>query len=420
MARLTVRVNAGRNLRMLAGLLVIIGLALGFGSPGSSASPRIPHVSAPHHRVIPAATGQIEAVSFETLTRGYGLFYFSGTDVCADKVGPTSNGGALFAPLVTVTTWPCVDNSIPTSSLVFDHRGDGFLFGPDLFVTHNSGRTWSRIRTAGDVLEIDPIGSSIWMLQTACASPTTRHCPIRLFVSDDGGRNWSPSKLALSGQINPAAVATFENVAMLDRVNRSFAYLVSDPTMNNKGSPAEPALLWRTTNSGASWTKRSIPCGKWNWYVTLSVAPNGELFAACAGQPSAGRQGKSVLSSNDEGLRWHLRSSYRSFSSALGSGYLVSIDAMSAKTLLLVANISSLLVSSNAGADWQYKDQLFSGAESAAPLAIVLGTKDAVILGDTIKSPAQLLWHTTDGGEHWSSVLPRWAYRVPVKKPRRT
>ncbi len=435
MSRSSREVGTGRISSVVAGGLVVVAVVVAMvvamlvGAVISGPDARIANASPRSHAAarssastsrhsLPAAASytrdRLEAVAFTTPARGHGLVVHEGTTRCTDEVGPTNDGGARFAPLVAVTTWRCAD-SAPAHSLTFDDHGDGFLFGPELFVTHDDGRTWSRAREAGDVLAVDPLGSSIWMLQAICASPAARTCPLRLLVSNDGGRSWSPSKVTPRGRVNPFVGQGAQGQTWLDRVSRSSAYLVASPVTNREGHP-DSAPLWRTTDAGASWAKRSIPCAFDALSVTLSVAPDGELFALCAGEPSAGSQVKSVLASSDGGLHWHLQSSCDPLVTpsppcaahdVLDSGYLGSIDAMSATTLLLVGDRSSLLVSHDAGVDWRSAGPLIGGTGDGTSQAVVLGARDAVVLGENEDSGIPTLWHTVDAGEQWRAVVPR-------------
>lgn len=66
-------------------------------------------VSASH----PAASGagqandRLAAIAFTGLAQGYGMFTGQGPHRCPVLAGPTHDGGARFAPLAMVTTYPC-------------------------------------------------------------------------------------------------------------------------------------------------------------------------------------------------------------------------------------------------------------------------------------------------------------------------
>ncbi len=362
-----------------------------------------------------SASETLTAIAFFNPKVGYGLFTRQGAVNCQDLVGPTTDGGAIFGPLVPVTSWTCA-NAAPVGSLAFDDHGDGFLYGPDLMVTHDDGTTWVRSAQPGAVLSVEALGFSVWMLEAQCPSPSiSRTCAVRLFESTDGGRTWSTSSAPPSAVAN--AYFPAQDQTELVRITQSSAYLVSD-AINNPQDQANATPLWFTTDGGASWSERSIPCfvsGASS--VSLSAAPDGTLLAVCAGEPGAGNQAKSALRSIDGGVTWTVQSScpIASPASAPGTscdiftfGYQGGIDAVSADTVFLYGNRSSLLVSHDGGALWQAVEPLIGGDAEGTQQAIFFNDSDGIVLGEGGETGEVVtLWSTSDGGTQWTAVVPR-------------
>lgn len=354
----------------------------------------------------------LSAIAFFTPTSGYGVFTKQGVVSCEDLVGSTTDGGATFGPLVPVTSWVCATGAT-VDSLSFDDHGDGFLYGPDLEVTHDGGKSWQQSTQPGAVLSVQALGLSVWMVESGCPSnATAQTCPLRLFESADGGRTWSPSPSLPAG-----AVASSDGAesTWLVRVSQSSAYLVLNPAANPQGQ-ADEAPLWFTANGGASWSARSIPCGFDALSIALSAAPDGTLLAVCAGQPSAGSQLKSTVRSSDSGLTWTVQSSCPMTGSGQPScvhdpinfGYLGEIDAVSADVVFLVGGRSSLMVSTNGGVQWQAVQPLIGDTSDGTQQVIFFNTTDGVVLGDNgDESDESTLWSTRDGGAQWTAVVPR-------------
>jgi photosystem II stability/assembly factor-like uncharacterized protein len=401
----------------------------------SSSSPSVPHLtttSAPPPTTTSAplrttstssptpARQTLTAIAFFNPKMGYGVFTRQGAVNCQDLVGPTTDGGAIFGPLVPVTSWTCA-NGASVESLAFDDHGDGFLYGPNLMVTHDGGTTWARSAQPGTVLSVESLGLSVWMLEAECPSPSiSRTCALRLFESTDGGRSWSSSSSAPPDAVVDA-YAGGQGQTWMVRISQSSAYMLQN-VESNPQDQANTAPLWFTTDGGTSWSERSIPCAVVSsdgagQVISLSAAPDGTLLAVCAGEPGAGSQSKSALRSFNGGATWTVQSScpIASRASAPGTscdifsfGYLGGIDAVSADTVFLYGGRSSLLVSHDGGALWQAVQPLIGDDSGGTQQAIFFNGSDGVVVGeggDT--NEGVTLWSTSDGGTQWTSVMPR-------------
>ena len=362
----------------------------------------------------------LTAIAFFNPKMGYGVFTRQGAVKCQDLVGPTTDGGAIFGPLVPVTSWTCA-NGASVDSLAFDDHGDGFLYGPDLMVTHDGGTTWVRSAQPGTVLSVEALGTSVWMEEAECPSPSiSRTCAVRLFESTDGGRTWSSTSSAPPNAVVNAYVGP-EGQSWMVRISQSSAYLLQN-VVSNPQDQANTAPLWFTTDGGTSWTERSIPCAVLSSLsggesISLSAAPDGTLLAVCAGEGGAGSQDKSALRSTNGGVTWTVQSSCHiaSPASAPGTscdiftfGYLGGIDAVSADTVFLYGGRSSLLVSHDGGALWQVVQPLIGDDSGGTQQAIFFNGPDGVVLGEGGATNEEVtLWSTSDGGTQWTAVVPR-------------
>jgi photosystem II stability/assembly factor-like uncharacterized protein len=354
--------------------------------------------------VTPPAS-QLAAAAFTSPTVGYGLFEQQGTTTCTDSVGITADGGARFTALARVTSWRCA-GSAPAGWLAFDEEGDGFLYGPELFTSHDGGASWAPSTQPGAVLAVDAVGRSVWMLEQVCAAGAhSSDCPLRLLESADGGRSFAPARhqppltLARTFVVDPGSA---QGQSWLVRVNARAAYALAPP------SAGDSAPLLFTSDGGGSWTRRTSPCPA-GLSTVLSLAPGGALFAVCAGQPSAGAQGKSSAVSTDGGRSWTAHAPCPNgniCATALSQGYLGEVVATSASTAFVIGDRSPLLVTRNGGASWTALPAV--GDINGEPAQVAFfGPTDGLVLGRASTATAPVtIWDTADGGSSWTAVVP--------------
>jgi photosystem II stability/assembly factor-like uncharacterized protein len=422
-------VGARRFLVPAGALLSACVLSSCAGSPPATHSAARPPVTASTTsttlRPTPSSTTSIPAqptrqlidIAFFNARAGFGVFTQQ-TGACQDLVGATANGGATFGPLVPVAAWNCGQGD-PAGVLAFDDHGDGFLFGPDLYVTHDSGATWAPSPQAGAVLAVQALGYSIWMVESSCPdgeSPQAS-CVLRLFESDDGGRTWAAVSTPAGVTVNDGlASESAQGQTWLARTGPESAYLLSNPQANQQGA-ADSAPLWFTSDGGRTWSARRLPCAMDANSAVLSVAPDQTLLAVCAGQPSAGSQLKSAVRSSDGGVTWTVQSSCSvpasgtpvpaCTSGPFTAGYLGQIDALSADTAFLVGSRSSLLETHDGGTTWQAVEPFIGDTSDGSIRVIFFNQLDGVVLGeDGNNDDRSTIWSTTDGGVSWFPTVP--------------
>ena len=362
------------------------------------------------------ATVTLTKLAFFNASSGYGLFVSQSQTACGALVASTSDGGSLFGELIPVTTWPC-SGSPQVGALAFDDHGDGFAYGPELFITHDYGATWIQLPQPGQVLSVEALGSSIWMVEAGCPISTNpqEFCPLQLLESEDGGFSWKPVAAPVGLSIDNGYSASSGQTWLL-RVSQTAAYLSANLPFNGPGAGANDAPLWFTSDGGQTWSSRPIPCGFPAFTVALSAAQDGTLFAVCAGQPSAGSSLKSVLESANDGITWTVMlpcppASMASASSPpncatspLAGGYLGEIDAVSDSTVFLAGPRSPLLVTRDGGRNWaQVTATSEDGADYTSSVTFFNPSVGVVLGNDGLRDT---IWSTSDGGLLWHSAVP--------------
>jgi photosystem II stability/assembly factor-like uncharacterized protein len=359
----------------------------------------------------PAPSDQLTDIAFFDPTTGYGLFLRQRQPTCEAVVGSTTDGGQAFASLSVVTSWSC-PSAAPVQKLAFDDHGDGFLYDPDLFVTHDGGASWTQVPQSGVVVAVEALGSSVWAVESSCPAPTDlgNPCPMRLLESDDGGRTWDTAAVPSGATTDGLGAQTW-----LIRLSSTAAYLASSPTFHFGGQPST-APLWYTADSGRTWSARQVDCGFNALTDAISAAPDGTLVAVCANQPSAGSQPKSTVRSTDGGFTWTTMTPCPASTGAVAfgctvaaplvAGYLGDIDAVSADTVYLVGGRSSLLVTHNGGVTWTVQPTIGDTSDGTQDV-IFFNPSDGVVLGDDGQNDdVATIWSTSNGGATWRAVVP--------------
>lgn len=408
----------------LAALLAACGAAGTSPATRSSASRSSPTTSAAAPAPLASNPGSaaprapsppaLRQVAFFDAERGYGLFEQSSGagDSCRELVGRTTDGGAVFSSLAPVTSGPCGSAS-GVSGISFSDHGDGFAYGPALYASHDGGGSWAAVPEPGPVLDVVPLGSSVWMVTAACpaGASAAATCELRLSQSGDGGRSWQPSPVQppVRTYVGSTRLEPAQGQSWLVRTGVDRAYVVGSPALPSTGAPDSAPLAW-TDDGGASWSTGRVPCAIPALSVVLSAAPGGALVAVCAGEPSAGFQAKSTSVSTDGGRTWSVRGPCRAGSvcpsSPLTGGYLASVAALSATTVFEIGLRGGLDETTDGGRTWT--GRLDPGAVDGTPAQVVFfDAQDGLVLGSADSATAPVtIWHTVDGGASWAAVVP--------------
>ena len=363
-----------------------------------------------------SANEQLTLVAFATPNSGIGVFTRTTATTCTDMAGPTSNGGTTFGPLTAVTSWNCNDSFGPTS-VAFGANGNGFLYGPGLFTTHDGGRTWTRSVQRAAVLAIDIVGTSVWMLESACSpSSASLRCQLDLRTSSNGGRNWR-SLATPSRAIAPREFRAVANgQTFLVRVSSRRAILESAPQGGSRNLGR--TSFWITADGGARWSRRVVSCAMPRdlnvMSISIAAGRGASLYAVCATEASAGEELKSVLRSTNGGRSWKVMAdcitpSRRSCSSpVLNAGYVGAVVAAPTNSLFISGDRTALLVSRDGGARWQLASPEIGNTGSSTQAPIFFSAQRGVILEPFANyGNTSTLWETADGGVEWTPRIPR-------------
>jgi len=348
--------------------------------------------------------------------RGYGLFERQAGARCHAIAAPTADGGAAFIPAMFVTKWNC-SGSAPVKSVTADSAGDIFVYGPQLFIGRKATGTFARSPQRGTVLAVSAIGRSVWMLLDRCHGSSSKRCSLRLLESVNGGRTWHPARTQPPGGAGGGAPVKEPALGQtwLLRTGVASGYVLASPQFGRSGNAGSASLSY-TRNGGRTWRRSRVSCGQDDMSVVLARAPGGALAAVCAGEPSAGSQGKMITLSANGGRSWTKPAGcVLGFpcpdDAVLLDGYLSEIAATSARTVYLIGSRGPLIVTSDGGRRWHpvspAKRPVIGAENGGIAQVMFFGRSKGLVVGDSFASGVVQVWRTTDGGRRWSKpVVP--------------
>jgi photosystem II stability/assembly factor-like uncharacterized protein len=333
---------------------------------------------------------QVQQLSFVDALHGWALGTASKGQTTYLLLARTSDGGATWHYLPFRE--PSIANAVGASwRIFFEDAQVGWLYGPNLYVTHDGGTTWvappSGPATIGlpALLALSASSDSVWAV-TATQQCTTAtgvgSCPPYLLVSTDGGRGWTTTTE------QPVIVGA---QAQIVRVSRDIGWILS-------WQPDRSSLA-TTRDGGATWQSLTTPCAPGTSFQDrMAAIDDRTIWVVCGSQPGAGEQEKQLITSTDGGRHWNYPPN-----PPLG-GYVANL-ALSAPTNGVTGWLAMvrgpLYMTRDGGRTWTPAD--LRGAE-VGPAG---SGEIEVVFTDPLHgwaATSTAIFRTSDGGLHWTGV----------------
>jgi photosystem II stability/assembly factor-like uncharacterized protein len=319
----------------------------------------------------------------------------SDPSVCT-SVARTGDGGQTWHGLPAPDTGS-PDGPSGVSGIRFLDGTNGWAFGPELWATHDGGRTWTKIPTDGQrVTDLETAGNRAYALFARCGganvSSFANGCTsYTLMTATMDSDQWTPVGAATSGLTDPAAPAA--GTAGVIALYGTTGYLVAPDGTLYSGS------------LGATWQKAgTMPCkpgapqaNGLPGQALIALTSTTRLATFCDGDPAAAAP--TVYTSADSGATWTPTAG--DWTGVVNQGQPTSIAATSSGTLVLATDQGIYLLP-EAAAHWQAA----SAADSQMPprgfsyLGMTTSKQGVALPADTSRHE---IWMTTDGGETWQA-----------------
>jgi len=327
--------------------------------------------SAGHLQPVPAAF-EPASVTFVSASRGFALGVTPCNAGTCTTLVSTADGGGHWSFVATVPA-PFGGASSAVAKVRFATADDGWVFGPELWSTHDGGIRWTHVATAGPTADVEASGGMAYALV---------------------GRNLLRTKVS-SDAWTPVPGVTIGSGAGSIALHAHAGWVVTG------GDPDSTKLF--TSPDGAAWHAVADPCTSLGTDWALSgVAPvdSSSIFLLCVGQPGAGSESKKVLYSTDGGLH-----ALPTATDPPRGGDANGVAAASSSVVAVAARsgASEVYRSGDTGTSWQSPLQQGDGGVGFFDLGFTTATQGVVVYGQPGSGAAKLLM-THDAGVTWAHV----------------
>lgn len=261
------------------------------------------------------------------------------------------------------------------------------------FLSNNDGRSWSALPAAALAIE-SSLGATVAAVGPSGLVVVGALGTDEVWVSHDGGQSGSTVTVPGLGRGGGASVAfAGPRHGLVLGQGATCAKAGGPPGQAVPAFTASPAPVVATTDGGASWHSLS----------RLDLAPGsialGNSMAVVAGTGPGPTPPcpPEVATSTDGGTHWKTWS--------MPAGYRCGSPSAAGNTAVLVCPDftsspleTTILVSRDAGHSWTA--ERLNGSQQ---LDTVMASGSGELWAD---GPPGVLWHSTDGGAHWSGITP--------------
>jgi hypothetical protein len=322
------------------------------------------------------------------------------TKFCTSLAGTADYGSSWYGVSAPLTGAPAGAQGV--SQVRFLNLSDGWAFGPQLWVTHDGGASWTPEPTHGmRVTDLEAAGGRVFALFARCTGTGPGYgagcTSVSLYTSLAGTDQWQPVSGPVTGLRSLAASAGTPVSASL--------VLTGGPAGGEGYVLAPSGELLSGPLTGAAWTVGPrLPCGPGapgpggQPTAGLLAADSSRLVLVCAAAAdvASDTQAKQVYASADGGAHWSTAGT------GPPGGIAASVAMQASDNLVLLATDAGLYRSGDGGATWQLAqaspDNATAGEHGFSYVGMTSSTKGVALPADP---GLHEVFITTDGGLSW-------------------
>jgi photosystem II stability/assembly factor-like uncharacterized protein len=314
------------------------------------------------------------------------------------SVAVTRDAGKTWAGVPAPMAGPA-DGASGLSQIRFLNLTNGWAYGPQLYATHTSGRTWARVDTDGlRVTALETVGDRVFAVWASCTGDGPAYAVnctrFTLYSASATGGTWAPVGASTTGLTNGAASEAAQLV-----LTGSRGYLLA-PGGELYSGPVDGSGPWTRVSSLVA----SCPVGpaRGNGQPTgalLGAVNASDLILACVSassgtSPSVSTQQKYVYSSKNGGMSW------AQMPTAPAAGVAFGLAASPTESVMLATDQGIDLLPAGE-MSWRTAD--IRGGAPAGGFRYIGMTTDEQGIALPADPSGGTVWFTFDGGQSWKA-----------------
>jgi hypothetical protein len=373
----------------------------GGGTAASSSATPVP--SSPAPAPVPP-NFRPASVTFVSTEAGWVIGQAGTPGHCATQyctsIARTGDAGRTWTGVPAPLTGP-PDGPAGVSQIRFLNGTDGWAFGPELFATHDGGRTWTAAATHGlRVTALETVGDRAFALFASCSGAgqafAAQCTSYTLYSSPAAAEAWSPVGPPTSGLTAAGKDGAFGSAALVLAGTRG--YLLAPDGMVYSG-PVDGSAPWRAASAVPCAVGPAQPDGQ-PAGALIAAASATNLVLACTPPPvPGGGQKKLIFASADGGSSWHPIEPATAGPAAVApaAGLATSLAASPAGTVVLGTS-QGIDVLPAGSTSWQQATVKGAPAGGFTFVGMTTGTQGVALAAGLA---AGAVWFTYDGGQTW-------------------